>query len=233
MKNLWILLVLGFVSGCFDFKEKGEIHTNKIRKGRVEEGISFTVAFLKGDEVSSRTFVTSVQAGDTIQIKVQGYRDVPKFLEYTDVFKSSWLVEECHSSIYVGADRCRDKKKYGRCNLLYRKKDNNPELIIFENEESYPLRFTLGEMAYPLENVTLEGGWVTAELSVKEEMLEGGDDLYLDTLPEESLGEVRIGFLSYKKCNGLGEKGFYVSGPTNSEIVQNTARNIFRVFVGI
>ena len=187
-------------------------------------------SILADEIIQEKTFMTSVEAGDRVRITAYGMRVIPQVFESTQIAKSFWHETECIQLGPESYERCHTRKKTGRCELRYREQEEDVlEFIAYKEDGEYPLYFTIGNTLYPLSNVTTNNHWVSGELLIREEMLVSGNDLYLDVLPGERLGEIKLGFLKYGRCDGVKFKRFRVSADTSSRVIESRAQNQFVV----
>ena len=176
-------------------------------------------------------FLGSVREGDVIKLAITGEEIKNDLSEvYAKSVKSSWKVEQCNSNNPHGLERCRWKKRSGRCRILYR--DYLGEItqeIDFSDRDAWPFQVTIGGVPYPLEeNFSVRGGTLYARLATSKAMLVGGDDLKLEIIRKDPEDE-RVGFMGLENCEGQGEKSFSVNDPLDFEEIPGDRFRVLEV----
>lgn len=240
IKLLTIFLFASLFIAC---KEKGikENHGDQedsapIMKGQWEQkDVGQLVELIKSEFISKKNFITSVEVGDRIHIAARGQKITPQFSIHVRSSKSHWMKKNHCNPHEDERGSCVEGwyKRSGHCQLLYRERQKNLEepILLRDNIAGYPLQLVVGNKVYPATSVQTKDDWVFLELLVTEEMLENGNDFYLNILGIEPTEEVRVGFIEYKSCQGKGKKDFKVDGPKDFEIVPQKIENLFEISV--
>ena len=220
------------LSGC-DFKEpppvekkSGEKSVDKTeeRREKAERETSGLTeparvllqnGFLDGYPVTGDIFVSNVEVGDRIFIKIRGTTVKPLFSPvYEEEKTSSWIDSHKYGRLLeykrydVGSSEY--KRSYGKCKGSYRKEAGEKETPIFfgDDPDEYSLKYRIGNVRYSLGNVINTGESAHLVFQVREDMLFDSDELYLTVVrnPPES---VRVGFLdTLGYCRGINEGDF-------------------------
>ena len=200
------------------------IHIKRLKENLIGQGNEI----LRDELITEKTFITNVAKGDNIQITAYGWNEEPTFSLYRQSFKSRWEKRYCEPGHDNG---CHNIFAYGQCEIFYRKKEKEALWTIFSeaNSENYPLYLILGEKSYPLTNIKFEGSFQFINLTITDEMLQSGHDLYLN-IKEGASKKIKLGFIKYGKCPTKANN-FRVDAPKGSRIIDSQVTNYLRVSI--
>ena len=187
--------------------------------------------------IDGETLVSYVNEGDEVILHVSGITKRKDFVDYEEVYLSTWIEEECK---YQWGGRgqksrvCSNVRKHGTCKISYRREMRETESPIdFNKDSEIPLEALINERSYRFDDIHFhDNSTMVLTLRVKREMLGETSELYIKPV-NEYLGDIKIGFLGYTDCPGDSQNDFSSGGSTFSELVPDELRKELRVSLEI
>ena len=187
--------------------------------------------------IDSETLVSYVNEGDEVILHVSGITKRKEFVDYEEVYLSTWIEEECK---YQWGGRgqkkhvCSDVRKHGTCKISYRREvDKTESPIDFNRDSEVPLEALINDRSYRFDDIHFhDNSTMILTLKIKREMLEETSELYIKPV-NEYLGDIKIGFLGYTDCPGDSQNDFSSGGSTFLELVPDELKKELLVSVEI
>lgn len=198
--------------------------------GETDDNSSVSFQILKRELVTNEVNLGLIYPNDVLHFEVKGTETVPQFSDvYEKVFKSSWETEFClntdpHYRDFSGIKnktRCYKFPLNGNCHHRYR--DNQREQVrpieIPDDTSRLKLKLKIDDKIYPIGKIVKkEANTVKTMLIISSEMFNSVNKpaeavLIIEKFDAEN---VKVGFLGFGKCDGVGKAKFNTSGPQDS-----------------
>ena len=181
--------------------------------------------------------VSHVQEGDVLYLTIKGIERKSRFTNvYQRMASSRWKVEKCMHSCSrcepLNKDRvCFFIDKRGSCQLQYRDYlDEVEEVMSFgQNMEKVALKIKIGAHSYHLGNdYTNDQETLHVKFPIYKSMVEADGKLFL-VVNQDAIQAVKVGFLGYAGCDGLGQVDFNVDASLSSTSVDSYNTKEFEI----
>ena len=188
-----------------------------------KEPTPFIDVIFENQWIDSETLVSSVNEGDEVILHVSGITKRKEFVDYEEVYLSTWVEKECE---YQWGGRgqkkrvCSDVRKHGTCKISYRREvDKTESPIDFNRDSEIPLEALINDRTYRFDDIHFhDNSTMTLTLRIKREMLGETSELYIKPV-NKYLGDIKVGFLEYIDCPGDSQNDFSSGGSRFSELV--------------
>lgn len=196
-----------------------------------------TIMIFENEPFKEDLYIPNLREGDEIIIEVKGQSLQHKFSRvYNKNSISTWEEKICINLPFPKRKECFKVPKQGNCTSKFRDHVGINTSPIKFNQNSIDTRVTylMGDqkLYFPPSKSSTEETF-KAKLKVTKEMVEYSHDLHLRTLPRENKGNVKIGFLGFKKCDGILQPKFNAGISQKSHSVINSKEYEFLANVSI
>lgn len=215
---------------------------------------TITEQLLDHELITESVFLGIVKPDDVLHFEIEGVETVPQFSAiYERSYASSWKEFFCplldppvrdfprppFPPIPPRPDFKRETCRYitmpGNCRHKFRDRfsDQVGQVVINDDLEKLKLKLLVGDKVFPLgEVVAREENKVFSKLRLTREMLTQEREAKLIVQKYEA-NNVKVGFIGFGSCNGLGKRNFKTTGPTSSSNVTVKTEQEFTVSASV
>jgi len=215
---------------------------------------TITEQLLDHELITDSIYLGIVQPDDVLHFEIEGVETVPQFSAiYERSYASSWKVFFCplidppvrdfprppFPPIPPRPDFKRGTCHYitvpGNCRHKFRNRiaDKVEQVVIKDDLKKLKLKLVIGDKDFPLgEVVERKENKVFSKLLLTREMLTQEREAKL-IVQKYDAHNVKVGFIGFGSCNGLGSRDFKTTGPTNSSNLTVRAMQEFTVSASV
>ncbi len=184
-----------------------------------------TISIYEDEPFNKDLFIFNLRENDEVLIEIKGEYSKPNFSSvYIKKSKSSWLKRTC-IDIPLGSRRhCFKVPVKGKCESKFRDPKKTTKFpVIFKQEFiDTSIKYSVSDQSSFFQPSKSDNDKIfRAKIKVTKEMLDFSNDLRIQVNPTQVEKKVRVGFLGFKKCEGVKKDNFKSNVNQKSRIVIN------------